>query len=180
MRWRENFIRTYLERDVPSFGSRIPAETLRRFWSMLAHSQSQLLNAAQLARGLGIDGKTVANYLNLLVDLLLVRRLQPWHRNTGKRLVKSPKIYIRDSGLVHTLLNLEGLDELLGHPVVGASWEGFAIENLLSLLPASVDALLLPNSSGCRNRSGTGTPQPAPLGYRNQERSGAQTGQGLS
>ncbi len=148
MRWRENFIRTYLERDVPSFGSRIPAETLRRFWSMLAHSQSQLLNAAQLARGLDIDGKTVASYLDLLVDLLLVRRLQPWHRNTGKRLVKSPKIYIRDSGLVHTLLNLKGLDELLGHPVVGASWEGFAIENLLSLLPASVEPYFYRTAAG--------------------------------
>jgi len=148
MRWRENFIRTYLERDVPSFGSRIPAETLRRFWSMLAHSQSQLLNAAQLARGLGIDGKTVASYLDLLVDLLLVRRLQPWHRNTGKRLVKSPKIYIRDTGLVHTLLNLASLDELLGHPVVGASWEGFVIENLLSLLPASVEPYFYRTAAG--------------------------------
>jgi len=148
MRWRENFIRTYLERDVPSFGSRIPAETLRRFWSMLAHSQSQLLNAAQLARALSINGKTVASYLDLLVDLLLVRRLQPWHRNTGKRLVKSPKVYIRDTGLVHTLLNLASLDDLLGHPVVGASWEGFVIENLLSLLPASVEPYFYRTAAG--------------------------------
>lgn len=148
MRWRENFIRTYLERDIPSFGTRIPAETLKRFWTMLAHNQSQLLNAAQLARGLGVDGKTVAKYLDLLVDLLLVRRLRPWHRNASKRLVKSPKVYIRDSGLVHALLNMPAFDELLGHPVVGASWEGFVIENLLTLLPASVEAYFYRTAAG--------------------------------
>src|SRR5690606_30723914 len=98
--WRENFIRTYLERDVPQLGPRIPAETLRRFWVMLAHTQGGLLNAAALARGLGVDGKTIARYLDLMVDLLLVRRLLPWHKNVGKRLVKSPKVYVRDSGVV--------------------------------------------------------------------------------
>ncbi|WP_257211698.1 ATP-binding protein, partial [Sphingobium sp. IP1] len=104
LRWRQDFIRTYLERDVPMLGPRIAAETLRRFWTMLAHHQSGLLNASDFARGLGLDSKTIANYLDLLVDLLLVRRLEPWHSNSPKRLVKSPRIYVRDSGLVHALL----------------------------------------------------------------------------
>lgn len=134
-RWRRDFIRTYLERDVPMLGPRIPAETLRRFWTMLAHQQGGLLNAAALARSLGVDGKTVASYLDLLVDLLLVRRLEPWHANVGKRLVKSPKIYVRDSGLAHELLGLSTADELLGHPVAGASWEGFVIETLIAAAP---------------------------------------------
>ncbi len=138
--WRENFIRTYLERDVPQLGPRIPAETLRRFWVMLAHTQGGLLNAATLARGLGVDGKTVAKYLDLMVDLLLVRRLRPWHKNIGKRLVKSPKVYVRDSGITHALLGLSDKEEILGHPVVGPSWEGFVIENLLSVAPERADA----------------------------------------
>jgi len=133
--WRTNFIRTYLERDIPQFGPRIPAETLRRFWTMLAHSQGGLFNASQLARGLGVTGKTVSGYLDLLVDLLLVRRLTPMHRNVKKRLVKSPKVYVRDSGLVHTLLGIGNMDSLLGHPVVGTSWEGFAIENIMAVAP---------------------------------------------
>ena len=132
LRWREDFIRTYLERDVPMLGPRIAAETLRRFWTMLAHHQGGLLNAASLARSLGVDGKTVASYLDLMVDLLLVRRLAPWHANAGKRLVKAPKVYVRDSGLVHALLGIADLERLLGHPVVGASWECFVIENLLN------------------------------------------------
>ncbi|MBA4174593.1 MAG: ATPase, partial [Hyphomicrobium sp.] len=119
LRWRRDFIRTYLERDVPQFGPRIPAETLRRFWTMLAHRQGSLLNAAELARSLEVDGKTVARYLDLLVDLLLVRRLPPLHRNIGKRLVKSPKVYVRDSGIVHALLGIDRLDALLAHPVAG-------------------------------------------------------------
>ena len=130
--WRENFVRTYLERDIPQLGPRVPAETLRRFWTMLAHMQGGLFNAAQLARGLAVDGKTVARYLDLLVDLLLIRRLPPFHANVGKRLVKSPKVYVRDSGIVHTLLGLDDQDAVLGHPVVGGSWEGFVLENLLS------------------------------------------------
>jgi uncharacterized protein len=136
--WRSNFIRTYLERDIPQLGPRIPAETLRRFWTMLAHNQSGLLNAAQLARSLSVDGKTIARYLDLMVDLLLVRRLMPFHANVGKRLVRSPKVYVRDSGLVHALLGLEDTEQLYGHPIAGASWEGFVIENLLSVLPWSV------------------------------------------
>ncbi|MFQ5478816.1 MAG: ATP-binding protein [Candidatus Binatia bacterium] len=138
--WRENFIRTYLERDVPQLGPRIPAETLRRFWVMLAHTQGGLLNAAALARGLGVDGKTIAKYLDLMVDLLLVRRLMPWHRNVGKRLVKSPKVYVRDSGVTHALLGLKTKEEVLGHPVVGQSWEGFVIETLLSVAPQRSEA----------------------------------------
>lgn len=134
-RWRRDFIRAYLERDIPMLGPRIPAETLRRFWTMLAHHQSGLLNASEFARSLGVDSKTVASYLDLLVDLLLVRRLEPWHGNGLKRLVKSPRVYVRDSGLVHTLLGLAGRDDVLGHPVAGASWEGFVIENLIAASP---------------------------------------------
>lgn len=131
LRWRQDFIRTYLERDIPLFGPRVAAETLRRYWGMLAHLQGELLNTAQLARNLGVDVKTAAGYLDLLVDLLLVRRLPPWHANLGKRLVKSPKVYVRDSGLVHALLNILDKEALLAHPVVGQSWECFVIENLL-------------------------------------------------
>ncbi len=133
--WRENFVRTYLERDIPQLGPRVPAETLRRFWTMLAHMQGGLLNAAQLARSLAVDGKTVARYLDLLVDLLLVRRLPPFHAKLGKRLVKSPKVYVRDSGIVHALLGLDDRDAVLGHPVAGGSWEGFVVENLLGAAP---------------------------------------------
>jgi uncharacterized protein len=130
--WRKNFIRTYLERDIPQLGPRIPTTTLQRFWTMLAHHQGSVLNAANLARSIEVSGTTIARYLDLMVDLLLVRRLQPWTFNAGKRLVRSPKIYVRDSGLVHTLLNIKNMNELLGHPVVGGSWEGFVIENILS------------------------------------------------
>jgi uncharacterized protein len=133
--WRESFIRTYLERDIPQLGPRVPAETLRRFWTMLAHVQGGLLNAAALARGLAVDGKTIARYLDLLVDLLLVRRLPPYLTNVGKRLVKSPKVYLRDSGLVHSLLGISTMDDLLGHPVAGTSWEGFVLEALLRVAP---------------------------------------------
>ncbi len=132
LRWRRDFIRTYLERDIPQFGPRIATETLRRFWGMLAHHQGGILNAAQFARNLGVDAKTVANYMDFLVDLMLVRRLLPWHANLGKRLIRSPKVYVRDSGLVHALLGIPDKETLLGHPVVGASWECFVIENLLA------------------------------------------------
>ncbi|WP_299893199.1 ATP-binding protein [uncultured Ruegeria sp.] len=146
--WREDFIRTYLERDVPAFGLRIPAETLRRFWTMLAHDQGGLLNAAKLAGNLGVSGQSVARYLDLLVDLMLVRRLQPWHSNAGKRLVKSPKVYIRDSGLAHALLGIETQEDLLGHPVVGGSWEGFCIENLIAAAPRGTEASFYRSSAG--------------------------------
>ena len=146
--WRENFVRTYLERDVPQFGSRIPAETLRRFWVMMAHTQGGLFNAAALARGLGVGGKTISRYLDLMVDLLLVRRLMPWHRNVGKRLVRSPKVYVRDSGIVHALLGLGAKEEILGHPIVGLSWEGFVIESLLSVAPDRTEASFYRASGG--------------------------------
>lgn len=148
LRWRDNFIRTYLERDIPQFGPRIAAETLRRFWTMLAHHQGGLLNVAQLARNLGVDVKTAQSYIDLLCDLLLVRRLAPWHTNTGKRLVKAPKVYVRDSGLVHALLNIESKESLLSHMVVGASWEGFCIETLLACAPAGVTGHFYRTSGG--------------------------------
>jgi predicted AAA+ superfamily ATPase len=148
LRWRQDFIRSYLERDIPQFGPRIAAETLRRFWSMLAHHQGGLLNTAQFARNLGVDAKTAAAYLDLLVDLLLVRRLPPWHANLGKRLVKSPKVYVRDSGLVHALLGIADKEALLAHPVVGQSWECFVIENLLACAPDGVQGHFYRSSSG--------------------------------
>jgi predicted AAA+ superfamily ATPase len=148
MEWRRNFIRSYLERDVPQFGLRIPAETLRRFWTMLAHNQAQILNAANLARGLGVDGKTVARYLDVLLDLLLVRRLPAWHRNAGRRLVKSPKVYVRDSGIAHALLGIRDKEELLGHPVVGQTWESFVIETLISTAPDGTEANYYRTSNG--------------------------------
>jgi uncharacterized protein len=148
MLWRENFIRTYLERDIPQFGPRIPAETLRRFWTMLCHNQGGLLNAAQLASALAVDGKTVARYLDLMVDLLLVRRLMPFHTNVGKRLVKSPKVYVRDSGLVHTLLRLSERESLLGHPIAGMSWEGFVLETLQCIVLERAQASFYRTFSG--------------------------------
>jgi predicted AAA+ superfamily ATPase len=148
LRWRLDFIRTYLERDIPQFGRRIPAETLRRFWVMLAHNQSGLLNVAQLARNIGVDAKTAASYVDLLTDLLLVRRLPAWYANVGKRLVKSPKIFVRDSGIVHALLSIDDKDTLLSHPVVGASWEGFVIENLLSVASEGVQGYFYRTGGG--------------------------------
>ena len=138
----------YLERDIPQFGPRIAAETLRRFWTMLAHHQGGMLNVAQLARNLGVDAKTAQSYIDLMCDLLLVRRLAPWHTNTGKRLVKAPKVYVRDSGLVHALLNIETKDNLLSHMVVGASWEGFCIETILACAPAGVTGYFYRTSGG--------------------------------
>lgn len=135
LRWRQDFVRTYLERDIPQFGPRIAAETLRRLWTMLAHRQGNLLNVAELARNLGMDAKTAARYLDLMVDLLLVRRLLPWHANVGKRLVKSPRVYLRDSGILHAMLGIADMEGLAAHPVVGASWENFVIENLLNSAP---------------------------------------------
>lgn len=148
LRWRVDFIRTYLERDIPQLGPRIPAETLRRLWTMLAHQQGGLLNAAVLARALAVDGKTVASYLDLLVDLLLVRRLAPWHGNLRKRLVKSPKVYVRDSGLVHALLGIGDREALLAHPVAGGSWEGLAVESLIAAAPSGTEAHFYRSAAG--------------------------------
>lgn len=148
LRWRHDFIRTYLERDIPQFGPRIAADTLRRFWTMLAHHQSGMLNVAQLARNIGVDAKTAQSYIDLLCALLLVRRLPPWHANVGKRLVKSPKVYVRDSGLVHALLDIETKETLLSHIVLGASWDGFVIETLLSCAPPGVQGWFYRSSGG--------------------------------
>jgi predicted AAA+ superfamily ATPase len=146
--YRRNFIRTYLERDVPQFGPRIPAETLERLWIMLAHNQGQLLNASSLAKSLSISAPTVSSYIDLLTDLLLVRRLPSLHTNTKKRLVKSPRVYIRDSGITHALLGIADYNQLSGHPVFGSSWEGFVIENLLSVAPHPTRASFYRTSAG--------------------------------
>ena len=146
--WRLAFIRTYLERDIPQFGPRIPAETLRRFWTMLAHNQGQTHNAAALARGLDVNGVTIARYLDLMADLLLIRRLAPWTTNLGRRLVKAPKVYVRDSGVCHALLGIETVEDLFGHPVIGGSWEGFVIENITGVLPARASIGYYRTSSG--------------------------------
>ena len=146
--WREQFIRAYLERDIPLWGPRVPAATLRRFWTMLAHGQGSLLNLAGLARSLAVDGKTVARYVDLLADLVLVRRLPPFHANVRKRLVKSPKVYVRDSGLVHALLRLDDEEGVLGHPVAGASWEGFVLETLVRAAPDRTQASFYRTATG--------------------------------
>jgi uncharacterized protein len=148
MDWRRDFIKTYLERDIPQLGPRIPAETLERFWTMLAHNQGAQLNAAQLARNLEVSGVTIGRYLDLMVDLLLVRRLKPWTKNIGKRLVSSPKVYVRDSGMAHALLYITSTNDLLGHPVVGGSWEGFVIENIMSVAPSNMQAYYYRTSGG--------------------------------
>ena len=148
LKWRQDFIRSYLERDIPQFGPRIATETLRRFWGMLAHHQGGLLNTAELARNLGIDNKTASSYLELLIDLLLVRRLPPWRANVGKRLTKASKIYVRDSGLIHALLNIPNRETLLGHPIVGNSWECFVIENILNTAPQGVQGYFYRTSGG--------------------------------
>jgi uncharacterized protein len=130
--WRRDFIRSYLERDVPMFAPRMPAQALARLWTMLAHNQGGLLNQARLGASLGVSAPTVLRYTDLMVDLQLVRRLQPWSGNVGKRLVKAPKVFVRDSGILHALLDLESVNDVLGHPVAGASYEGFVIENLIA------------------------------------------------
>lgn len=148
MEWRRDFIKTYLERDIPQLGPRIPAETLERFWMMLAHHQGGILNSANLARNLDVSGVTIGRYLDLMTDLLLVRRLKPWTFNVGKRLIRSPKIYIRDSGIAHALLNIPDYNQLLSHPIVGGSWEGFIIENILSVVPSGVIPFFYSTSGG--------------------------------
>ncbi|MDD2920049.1 ATP-binding protein [Rhodoferax sp.] len=135
LRWREAFITSYLERDIPALGLRIPAATLRRLWTMLAHHQGQLLNQSQLAGALAVSGQTVTRYIDLLCDLMLVRRLPPWSGNAGKRLVRAPKVYVRDSGLTHALLGLPTLEAVLSHPVAGQSWEAHVLEQLIAAAP---------------------------------------------
>lgn len=129
--WREDFVRNFLERDIPQLGINVPAATLRRFWSMVAHFHGQVWNAAELARSLGSSETTARRYLDILTGAYMIRQLPPWFENLKKRQVKAPKVYVRDSGLLHTLLTVETAEQLSGHPKVGASWEGYAIEQLM-------------------------------------------------
>ena len=133
--WRRNYIETFLYRDLPQLGFRAPVAETRRFWTMLAHYHAQTWNGSELGRALGRDHKSVRRYLDALSDALVVRQLLPWYSNTGKRLVRSPKVYVHDSGLLHSLLGLETVDDVLNHPKVGASWEGFLIEQIAMGLP---------------------------------------------
>lgn len=146
--WRQDFIRTYLERDIPALGVRTPAVALRRFWTMLAHNHSQTFNASQLGGSLGVKGQTAQHYLDIFVDLMLVSRLHPWHSNIGKRLIKTPKVYVRDSGILHTLLGIESLNSLFGHPIVGASWEGFVIANVIASAPRNTSSYFYRTRAG--------------------------------
>lgn len=146
--WRQSFIRSYLERDLPQLGIRIPTAQLRRFWTMLAHSHGQLWNASRIAAGLGLSAPTVRHYLDILEDTFLARQLQPYHPNLGKRLTKSPKVYLRDCGLLHALLGLRTQDELLGHPALGASWEGFVLEQVLATASPERQAFFFRTSAG--------------------------------
>ena len=132
--WRQNFIRTFLERDIPQLGITIPAAAMRRFWTMLAHYHGQTLNSSELGRSLGLSDKTIRSYLDILTGTFMVRQLQPWHENISKRQVKAPKIYFRDSGLLHCLLDIPDNHHLMGHPRLGASWEGFALEQILQIV----------------------------------------------
>ena len=132
--WRDDFIRTFLERDIPQLGITIPAETLRRFWTMVAHCHGQIWNAAELARSLGASENTARGYLDILAGAFMVRVLAPWFENVGKRQVKSPKVFLRDTGILHALLQVESLSDLQAHPKLGASWEGFALEQVVGLL----------------------------------------------
>ncbi len=146
--WREAFIKTYLEMDIPQLGIRVPAMQLRRFWTMLSHSHGQLWNASQIAKGLGISAPTVRNYLDILEETFIVRQLQPYHSNIKKRLIKSPKVYIRDSGLLHALSRISTFENLQGHPVIGSSWEGFIIEQILGIIPKNWQAYFYRTSAG--------------------------------
>jgi hypothetical protein len=146
--YRDFLIRSYLERDVPLYGGRLTPIRLRKLWTMLAHSQGGIANIASLSRNLEIDGRTAGGYIELLENMLLLRRLQPWHVNTKKRIIKSPKLYVRDSGLLHELLGIGDIETLLAHPVVGASWEGFVIENLLACAPARTESYFYRTNTG--------------------------------
>ena len=148
LEWRHEFVRTYLERDLPQLGVRVPAEQLRRFWMMLAHWHGQVWNASRIASSLGVTVQTTQRWLDLLVDACLVRRLEPWHANLGKRLVKSPKVYVRDSGVLHALLGVTDRDRLFGHPSAGASFEGFVVEQAVSRLGRLADATYYRTQTG--------------------------------
>ncbi len=147
-KWRKNFIKTYIERDIPQLGVNIPTTILTRFWTMLAHRQGEPLNASALASSLGNKSVTVSRYLDMMVDLLLVRKLMPWYSNVNKRLKRTPRTYIRDSGILHTSLNIPDYECLLGHRILGKSWEGFVIENILAILPHGVQAFYYRTAAG--------------------------------
>ena len=148
MDWLENLIRTYLERDVPQMGFRVPATRLRRLWTMLAHLQGETINYSRLASNLEVDAKTVSHYIDILTDLLLIRRFEPLYANVKKRLVKSPRYYVRDSGILHRLLGINSYDELLSNPVLGKSWEGFVVENIHSVLPNRAETWFYRTAAG--------------------------------
>jgi predicted AAA+ superfamily ATPase len=148
MQFRRDFLRTYLERDVAMYVPRVASETLRRLWTMLSHYQGSILNASELSRSLMLSAQSVTRYVDLLCSLMVVRRLPPYFVNVGKRLVRSPKVYIRDSGIVHALLDIETIDNLLGHPMLGRTWEGFVIEQIVSSLPPSVSASFYRTQAG--------------------------------
>ena len=146
--WLENLIKTYLERDIPQLGFQIPATRLRRLWTMLAHLQGETVNYSKLATNLEIDSKTVSNYIDILTDLLLVRRIEPWHANVKKRLIKSPRFYVRDSGVLHRLLGIDSYNMLLSNPILGKSWEGFVIENIHSVIPSFAETYFYRTAAG--------------------------------
>ena len=148
LRWRQAFIQTHLERDIPNLGVRIPATILRRFWEMVAHTHGQLWNASKIAASLGVSPPTVRHYLDVLQDTFMVRQLNPLHANLKKRLVKSPKVFLRDSGLLHGLLSLATYDALLGHPSAGSSWEGFVLEQLQANVPRGWRSFFYRTSAG--------------------------------
>jgi uncharacterized protein len=148
LEWRHNLIKTYLERDIPAFKIRIAASMLQRFWEMLAHSHGQLFNGSKIAAGLGISGTTVRRYLDILQDTFMVRQLQPFYVNTKKRLIKSPKVYLRDSGILHALLGITDYDVLFSHPALGSSWEGWVIEQVISRIPRMWDAYFYRTQTG--------------------------------
>lgn len=148
MEWRQAFITTYLERDIPFFNPRIPTATMRKLWMMLSHAHGTILNASRLSTSLGISNQTVTRYIDLLSDLFLVRRLRPWSSNAGKRVVKAPKIYLRDSGVVHALQGINSHEALAGHPIAGTSWEGFVIENIHALAPKGSELYFYKTAGG--------------------------------
>lgn len=146
--WRQDFITTYLEREVPQFAPRRSTQQMRTLWTMMAHLQGQVLNTSAIARSIGTDHKTVQSYLDMLEQLLLIRTVQPWHANVGKRLVKRPKVYIRDSGLLHVLLGIRDLESLLGNPIVGPSWEGFVMQQIIACVPSGISVHYYRTSGG--------------------------------
>lgn len=146
--WRDGFVRHFLHTDLPSLGINVEPELMRRFWRMMAHLHGQLFNASGIATSLGVSAPTVSRYLDHLVHSLMLRRLEPFHANLGKRLVKSPKVYVRDSGLLHYLLGIQTIDDMMGHPTIGASWEGFCVEQICNHLPAGANVSFYRTAAG--------------------------------